>query len=132
MQLKHIGRKEELNHYRENNLLDISVETLQSYLDCLKRKDVIEREYKQACQDYDEAIAKQSENKAISDRLPVKVEKAEDLLRSIEADKELLSNIAQRFPINPSSDYDLNFYYNSTDKIESFAIECGIQKKILM
>ncbi len=122
-------KKEELNHYRENNLLDISVETLQSYLDCLKRKDVIEREYKQACQDYDEAIAKQSENKAISDRLPVKVEKAEDLLRSIEADKELLSNIAQRFPINPSSDYDLNFYYNSTDKIESFAIECGIQKE---
>lgn len=122
-------KKEELADYKEVKLLDISVEKFQSYLDCLKRKDAIEREYKQTQQKYKEAIDAQNESKSILEKLPAKVKKAEELLSSIENDATLLSDIARLFAINQSYSYDLNFYYDSDDKVDSFATEFDIQKE---
>ncbi len=121
-------QKEELANYKEQKLLDISVEKFQSYLDCLKRKDVIEREYKQAQQKYKEAIDAYNESKSILEKLPAKVDKAEELLSSIESDNTLLLDIAQQFAINQPYGYNLNFYYDSDDKVDSFATEFDIHK----
>lgn len=122
-------KKDELANYEEVKLLEISMERFQSYLDCLKRKDIIEREYKQAQQKYKEAVDAQNEGKSILEKLPVKIKKAEELLCSIQNDGTLLSDIAQQFAINQSYCYDLNFYYDSDDKVDSFATEFDIQKK---
>lgn len=122
-------QKEELKDFTEVTSLNISEEKIQDYLSALKQKETVKQEYNQSKQKYDEALAKQNENKTILEKLPAKVTKAENELQNIETEKVLLANIAEQFSINQMFDYDLNFYFDSDDKVDTFQTEFDLQKK---
>ncbi len=122
-------QRRELENFEEiEQLKDIGDESIQSYLSSLKRRESIEQVYKQSEQDYKDALAAQAENKAILEKLPGKVAKAEEIIKKIEGERNLLADIAQQFSIRQTNNYDLNFYYDSDDKIETFQTELDIQK----
>lgn len=121
-------RREFANFEEIEQLKDIGDENIQSCLSSLKRRELIEQVFKQSGQDYKDALAAQAENKAILDKLPAKIIKAEELIKKNESEKSLLNGIEQQFSIHQTNEYDLNFYYDSDDKIDTFQTELNIQK----
>jgi hypothetical protein len=122
-------QREELANFKENEQLkNIGEESIQSYLSILKRKEAIEQAFKQTEKDYKDAYAAQTENKAILEKLPTKVLRAEELIEENEREKSLLDDIAQLFSICQTNEYDLSFYYDSDDKIDTFQTEFNLQK----
>ena len=122
-------QREELANFEEiEQLKNIGEEIIQSYLSSLKRREAIKQTFKQTEQDYKDAYAAQTENKAILEKLPAKIIKAEELIKKNESEKSLLNGIAQQFSIRQTNEYDLSFYYDSDDKIDTFQTELNIQK----
>tara|TARA_R110002050_G_scaffold184053_1_gene317487 strand:+ start:2945 stop:6205 length:3261 start_codon:yes stop_codon:yes gene_type:complete len=118
----------ELANFEEiEQLKNIGEESIQSYLSSLKRREAIEQVLKQSEQDYKDALAALAENKAILEKLPGKVAKAEEIIKKIEDERSVLGDILQQFSIRQTTNYDLNFYYDSDDKIETFQTEFDIQ-----
>jgi hypothetical protein len=124
-------RKEELKDFTEIPQLNISKEKIQDYLSALKQKEFIKQEYEQFEQKYKNALAKQNENKTILEKLPAKITKVESELQNIETEKILLANILEQFSINQTFDYNLDFYLDSDDKVDTFQTEFDIQKECI-
>jgi hypothetical protein len=124
-------RKEELKDFIEIPQLNISKEKIQDYLSALKQKETVVQEYNQSKQKYDDALAKQNENKTILEKLPAKITKVENELQSIETEKVLLTSISEQFSVNQASDYNLDFYLDSDDKVDTFQTEFNIQKECI-
>lgn len=122
-------QQDELKDFEEiRQLENVGDESIQSYFSCLKRKEAIAQTLKQTARDYSSALAVQNENKAILEKLPGKISKAEELTKKIEDEKCLLDEIIQQFSICQTNSYELNFYYDSDDKVETFQTELEIQK----
>jgi hypothetical protein len=121
--------KEELDDFKEIKPLNINDEKVQSYSNCLKRKEAVELEYQKSLHKHKEAITAQTENSSILEKLPAKIAKIKELLQNIESNKILLDSIVQQFSINQAYDYDLSFYLDSDDKIDKFQTELEIQKE---
>ncbi len=122
-------QRRELGNFEEiEQLKNIGDESIQLYLSSLKRRESIEEVFKQSEQDYKYALAALAENNAILEKLPAKVVKAEEQTKIIGDEKSLLDDIVRQFSIRQKNNYDLNFYYDSDDKIETFQTEFDIQK----
>jgi len=125
-------QRDELKDFEEiEQLENVGDESIQSYLFILKRREATEQTFKHSERDYKNALAAQVENKAILEKLPIKVSKAEELIKKIEDEKCLLDEIIQQFSIRQTNVCELNFYYDSDDKVETFQTELDMQKEDL-
>ncbi|MDR0681669.1 MAG: hypothetical protein LBG15_07480, partial [Dysgonamonadaceae bacterium] len=120
-------KKETVEKFKEIESLNIDADKIQNYLLCLKRKEAIEHNYDQSQQIYKEALAEQNENKSILEKLPTKVKKTEELLQKIKTEEILLAELTKRFSINQAYDYDLSFYHDAEDKVDTFQTEFDFQ-----
>lgn len=122
-------QRDELKDFEEiGQLENVGDESIQSYLSCLKRKEAIAQNLKQTERDYNNALVVQNENKAVIEKLPTKVSKVVELIEKIEGEKSFLDDIMQQFSIRQTNVYELNFYYDSDDKVETFQTELDMQK----
>lgn len=120
--------KDKLNDFKEIEFLNIDKEVINSYLQCLKHKDLVEKEYHIANKLYQKALVEQAGNNLIIEKLPIKINKVIEQLKVIEYNKALLSDIASVILLNEPIECDLKFYLNSNEKVETFETEFEFQK----